>query len=338
MKPSFHSHLINNPFDDSVLYIQIFREKRAILFDLGSIDFVEPSKLLKVSDIFVSHTHIDHFIGFDHILRLFLGRENLLRIYGPPEIIANIEGKLNGYTWNLVGDYPFVLEVREVSKDRIKSARFICRDKFRREDESNPPQPPLKKGGKGGILTLINEQLFKINAVQLDHLIPSMAFSFSEEFHININKDALLKYGLHVGPWLSEFKKYIREGKPDDHPIEVLSEDGIKEYRLKELKEKIAIITRGQKIAYVVDAIFSKENIDKIISLAEGSDIFYCETTFLEEDIERANERYHLTARQAGELARRAGVKRLEIFHFSPRYKYMEDKLYKEAMDEFNKT
>ena len=90
MKPSFHSHLINNPFDDSVLYIQIFREKRAILFDLGSIDFVEPSKLLKVSDIFVSHTHIDHFIGFDHILRLFLGRENLLRIYGPPGIIANV--------------------------------------------------------------------------------------------------------------------------------------------------------------------------------------------------------------------------------------------------------
>ncbi|HAP67599.1 MAG TPA: ribonuclease Z, partial [Nitrospinae bacterium] len=92
--------------------------KRAILFDLGSIDFVEPSKLLKVSDIFVSHTHIDHFIGFDHVLRLFLGRENSLRIFGPPGIIANVEGKLNGYTWNLVGDYPFILEIREVSKDR----------------------------------------------------------------------------------------------------------------------------------------------------------------------------------------------------------------------------
>jgi len=329
MKPSFHSNLINNPFDDSVLYIQIFREKRAILFDLGSIDFVEPSKLLKVSDIFVSHTHIDHFIGFDHILRLFLGRENALRIYGPPGIIANVEGKLNGYTWNLVGDYPFVLEVREVSKDRIKSARFICKDKFRREDiaEDSP---------FNGVL--INEQLFKINAVHLDHHIPSMAFSFSEEYHININKDALLKYSLTVGPWLSEFKKYIREGKPDDFTIETLSADGIKEYRLKELKDKIAIITRGQKITYVVDAIFSKENIDKIISLAEGSDIFYCEATFLEEDIERAKERYHLTARQAGELARRAGVKRLEIFHFSPRYKYMEDRLYKEAMGEFNKS
>ena len=329
MKPSFHSHLINNPFDDSVLYIQIFREKRAILFDLGSIDFVEPSKLLKVSDIFVSHTHIDHFIGFDHILRLFLGRENVLRIYGPPGIIANVEGKLNGYTWNLVDDYPFILEVKEVSEDMIKSARFICRDKFRREDITEDSQ------FKG---VLINEQLFKINAVHLDHLIPSMAFSFSEDFHININKDALLKYNLTIGPWLSEFKKYIREGKSDDFIIEAPAEEGIKKFRFKELKNEITTITKGQKITYVVDAIFSKENIDKIISLAEGSDIFYCEATFLEEDIERAKERYHLTARQAGELARRAGVKRLEIFHFSPRYNYMEGRLYKEAMDEFNKS
>jgi ribonuclease Z len=327
MKPTFHSHLINDPFDDSALYIQIFRERRAILFDLGSIDFVEPSKLLKVSDVFVSHTHIDHFIGFDHILRLFLGRENVLRIYGPSGIIDNIEGKLKGYTWNLVGDYPFILEVKEVSEDRIKSARFICKEKFRREDKDNIPF--------NGIL--MSEPLFKIETVHLDHLIPSMAFSFSEEFHININKDSLLKYGLQVGPWLSDFKRCIREGKPDNHKIEALSEEGLKIFSLKELKDKIVIITKGQKITYVVDAIFSKENIDKIISIAEGSDIFYCEATFLEEDIERAKERYHLTARQAGELARRAGVKKLEIFHFSPRYKYMEDKLYKEAEDEFSR-
>ncbi|MBI3600574.1 MAG: ribonuclease Z [Nitrospinae bacterium] len=329
MKSSFHSNLINSPFDDPCLYIRILRENRAILFDLGSNYSLEPSKLLKVSDIFVSHTHIDHFIGFDNILRLFLGREKMLRVFGPPGIISNVEGKLRAYTWNLVGDYPFVLEVKEVSGDRIKSARFVCRDKFRREDIT--VDSPFK-------CVLMNEQLFKISAVHLDHLIPSMAFSFSEDFHINIKKDALLKYGLHVGQWLGELKKHIREGKPDDFKIEAPSGDGKKIFRLNDLKNDIVLISKGQKIAYVSDVIYSNENIEKIISLAEGADIFYCEATFLEEDIERAREKYHLTARQAGELARRAGVKRLEIFHFSPRYKYREELLYREAMAEFGKV
>jgi len=174
--------------------------------------------------------------------------------------------------------------------------------------------------------------------VHLDHLIPSMAFAFSEDFHINIKKDALLKYGLMAGRWLSELKKHIREGKADDFEIKAESEDGKKTFTLKELKDNIVLISKGQKIVYVVDAVYSKENTEKIISLAEGADVFYCEATFLEEDIERAKDRYHLTARQAGELARRAGVKRLEIFHFSPRYNYREELLYREAMAEFGKA
>ncbi|MBI4378265.1 MAG: ribonuclease Z [Nitrospinae bacterium] len=328
MKPSFHSYLINGPFDDPGLYIKIFREKRAILFDLGNNDSLEPSKLLTVSDIFISHTHIDHFIGFDHILRLYLGRDKILRVFGPPGIIENVEGKLHGYTWNLVGDYPFILEVKEVSEDKIKSARFICRDRFRREDTLS--DTPFK-----GIL--INEPLFKIEAAHLDHLIQSMAFSFSEEQHINIKKDTLIKLDLPVGPWLSELKRYIREGRPGDYEIEVPYIKGSKIFRLKDIVDEIVIITKGQKITYVVDAIYSKKNREKIISLASGSDILYCEATFLHEDNSKATERYHLTAKQSGELARMAGVKKLEIFHFSPRYTSRADKLYKEAMDEMNR-
>jgi ribonuclease Z len=38
-----------------------------------------------------------------------------------------------------------------------------------------------------------------------------------------------------------------------------------------------------------------------------------------------------MTARQAGTLARLAGVKRIEVFHFSPRYDGKAGRLYNEA-------
>src|SRR5207247_454355 len=78
---------------------------------------------LQVTPVFVSHTHIDHFIGFDHLLRMFLARDLRLDLFGPPGIIANVRGKLAGYTWNLVDGYPFVLTVHEVAVDRIRWIR-----------------------------------------------------------------------------------------------------------------------------------------------------------------------------------------------------------------------
>ena len=62
---------------------------------------------------------------------------------------------------------------------------------------------------------------------------------------------------------------------------------------------------------------------------------FFCETAFLEEDRDRARERYHLTAYQAGELAKSGKVKELVPFHFSPRYHHKKDILYKEAQMSF---
>ena len=91
-------------------------------------------------------------------------------------------------------------------------------------------------------------------------------------------------------------------------------------------------MTEGQKISYIVDAVYHQENEEKIVSLARDSDILYCEAAYLDQDRGIALERGHLTARQAGELARKAGAKELIILHFSPRYKDDPHALYQEAL------
>ena len=69
--------------------------------------------------------------------------------------------------------------------------------------------------------------------------------------------------------------------------------------------------------------------------LVREADLFFCESPFLEEDVEQASKRYHLTARQAGLLGRDARVRRLEVFHFSPRYEGRADEIYAEARSAF---
>ena len=104
---------------------------------------------------------------------------------------------------------------------------------------------------------------------------------------------------------------------------------------LGEIKERFCTISRGQKIAYVVDARFDEENEAKIISLARDADVFYCESPYLDADAEKARSRYHLTARQAGLMARKAQVRNLVVFHFSPRYTGQGEALEREAMEAF---
>ena len=102
MKSTLCASLVNDPFGDPGLLVQFLFQKRSLLFDLGDISPLSNAELLKVSHVFVSHTHIDHFIGFDRLLRTFFGREKTLTFYGPENFIKNVEGKLAGFTWNLV--------------------------------------------------------------------------------------------------------------------------------------------------------------------------------------------------------------------------------------------
>lgn len=336
MNPSFSSQLINDVFGDPGIYVEIRWSKRALLFDLGHNDGLGPTRLLRASEIFVSHTHMDHFIGFDTVLRVALGRGKTLRLFGPPGLIDNVQGKLRGYTWNLVDGYPLTLDVQEFHPQEIRRARFSATNGFHLVEQ---PARSLASEPSTGQFIVLNDPMFTISAVALNHRIPSFAYSLQEQFHINVNKEKLHEAGLPIGAWLKDVKQYIWQGQPDTfHFMATLYDEHRRQERefvLGEVKERFLTISRGQKLTYVVDARYDEENEAKVVSLAQGADLFYCESPYLDIDAQKARDRYHLTARQAGLMARKAQVRDFIVFHFSPRYTGQGEVLKREAMDAF---
>lgn len=331
MKPNLQPALVNDPLGDPGLMIRFRYEKRVLLFDLGDLSAVSHADLLKVSHVFVSHTHIDHFIGFDRLLRMVFGRGKVLTLYGPKNFIANVAGKLAGFTWNLVDRYneSITLQVKEVHEDHMQCATFRAADRFQRSDEK---VEPLQDS------VILDEPAFAMHCAILEHRTPCLGFALKEKFHVNIKKDQLVRLNFRPGPWLNELKRGVFEGAPESQMIPVLlAGSGKTEDRsLGYLKKALVEITPGQKIAYVVDTVFNEENNARIVGLVKDADVFFCESPFVAEEEERARDRCHLTARQAGLLARQAGVKQLRVFHFSARHTHQTALLYQQAEEAFH--
>jgi ribonuclease Z len=154
----------------------------------------------------------------------------------------------------------------------------------------------------------------------LDHFTPCLAYSLTERMHVAIHPDRLEREGLASGPWLSRLKRLYAAGLGSG-TIEAAGVDGrVVLGRVSDMVAALATVQRGRKIVYATDVAPTDDNIERLSRFAGGADILYCEACFLEADRAKAEAKGHLTAALAGEIARRAGAGRLEIFHFSPRY------------------
>jgi len=333
MRPLFHPTLVNGRFGDPVLFIDTLFERHAILFDLGDIAALTPREIFRVEHIFVSHAHIDHFFGFDRLLRILVGRETRIHLYGPEAFIGRVRHKLHAYHWNLVDRYlnDLVLFVTEIdAAHRTHTARFRLKKAFVREEID---QGQLADG------YLLRGPNFSVSTAILGHRTPCLGFALQERAHVNVWKNRLAELGLPIGPWLREFKRAVIENEPDDSVIAIGSRSGspeLRTMRLGDLRHAVTV-TPGQKIGYVTDVADTPANREKIIQLVQGADTLFIEAAFADADAALASERAHLTTKAAGEIARAAGARRVEPFHFSPRYEGEGDRLLAEVHHVFGR-
>lgn len=88
----------------------------------------------------------------------------------------------------------------------------------------------------------------------------------------------------------------------------------------------------GRRVAYTGDTRPAGTTVDA----ATGADLLIHDATFAEDARDRAEKTAHSTAREAGEVAARAGVERLALTHISSRYAGRADHLKRQAQEAFS--
>jgi ribonuclease Z len=134
---------------------------------------------------------------------------------------------------------------------------------------------------------------------------------------------------------LLELKRAVVERREDGHMIATGAAGPEKRQLPLGALREVLTVTPGQKIAYVTDAADTPANREAISRLAHKADILFIEAAFAKEDATLAKERAHLTTAAAGEIARLARARRVEAFHFSPRYGGEEARMVDEVMRAF---
>lgn len=166
---------------------------------------------------------------------------------------------------------------------------------------------------------IYEDRSVQVFSIPLKHRVPCCGFLFEEKPRDrHIIREMIDFY--HIPTW--RIPK-IKQGE------DFISEEGV-------IIHNTLLTTAPEppkRFAYCSDTAY----FEKIIPIIEGVDCLFHEATFMEEEMVRSKQTEHSTARQAGEIARKANVKKLIIGHYSARYIH-QNELLKEAKDVFENT
>ena len=145
---------------------------------------------------------------------------------------------------------------------------------------------------------------FTVSAFHVSHRGPGcLGYKFEEKSHRPFLADKADSLGVPFGPERRE----LVQGKS------ITLANGT----CVEPEDVLGPALKGMSLAITGDM----GRTDNLLEICRGLDTLITESTYIHEDAEMAGKFGHLTARQAAELAKQAGVKRLILTHFSRRYR-----------------
>lgn len=157
---------------------------------------------------------------------------------------------------------------------------------------------------------------FTIEAYSLSHGVDNFAWRITEDDTIKFDKEKLKAHGVKG----VQVKELEAKGSIENNGKTVTLEE-------------VSWVRKGDTFAVVIDTKYTK----KAIEAARGAKMLLCESTYLEEHKELAAKHLHLTAKQAAQIGKEAGVQKLILTHYSARYKDV-DLFEQEAREIFPNT
>jgi ribonuclease Z len=166
---------------------------------------------------------------------------------------------------------------------------------------------------------LIKHPDYEIHTVELQHRIPCRGYILKEKGpERRIDVDQCEERGVPIA-----FYDRLKFG-----------EDYVSESGTIISNEDLTIPGfKNRSFAYISDTIYD----ERILPFIKNVDFLYHEATFLHDRLDRAQETFHSTAKQAGIIAKMADVHQLMVGHYSARYTDLTE-LHEEVKSEFENS
>lgn len=294
-------------FDDPMFVLRLAYRKRCLSFDLGEVRRLPTRVVHEMTDIFVSHAHLDHVRDFLWLIRKRLGCSEPCRLYGPTGFARRVRHMLQSCTWDRVGDRGPKFRVAEYDGTHLSWFALQV------GDETPPRQDGTTEVRDGVILS---DDRFVVRTTILDHGIPVLAYAVQESARYDVRPEVLREREWSAGEWLADLKARASAGRLD----ETMEVPGVGERSVADLVEGLLLERRPEKLVYATDFADTPANRAAVIELARDADVLICEASFRHRDREQAERTRHLTTRACAEIARAAEVTHLVPFHPSIRY------------------
>jgi ribonuclease Z len=294
LEPAFFAGLA----DDPLLLVQVRPLGRSLLFDCGQINHLAKRVLRSIDALFISHAHMDHFMGMDTFTRHILVSPRTIDIFGPPGIAARLANKLAGYDWNLREDFWCSFRVHEVHPHRLRIFQLVGAEGFACRPQGEEDRCDLD---------IYANRYLKVAADAGDHKIPVLFFRITEKAAFALDENKMAAAGLAPGDWLKTLKTLFFRGTLAGAPISVLQQRGaaVEEAIRPDAAALYATIRRNDSpasLGYFTDLDFSDENREKLRRLLHAVSLLVGECAYLRRDKERARASRHLCTEDINSL------------------------------------